>query len=440
MHNVTHESADTRTGRRQFLQGASLATLSASALLQASAARAVHAEGSDVLKIGLIGCGGRGTGAAVQALKADPATELVAMADLFADKLSASLARLQQSPVGDRVRVERDRQFVGFDAYQQLIDSGVDVVLMASPPHFRPAHFKAAIAAGKHTFVEKPIAVDAPGVREVWQACQLAQQKNLSVVSGLCWRYHFGARAAMQQVHDGKIGHVTSVETTYNASRPGKPWPMIRKPDWSDLEFQIRNWYWFTWLSGDHIVEQAIHSLDKGMWVFHDEPPLAAIGTGGLQARFGDPRGQIFDHHSVIYEYADGRRHYHMCRQMPGCFNMVATYVLGADGSCLIEKPTRHDRRGQVQWKYSGAKNVMHQTEHDEMYAALRAGKVINNGLYMCRSTMLAILGRMATYTGRRVTWQEAWDADYNLGPPNYDWNQELEPPAIAVPGITDRA
>ncbi len=429
-----------KTARRTFLRHASAASVAGGLLLQSSRTHTVHAAGNETLNVGLIGCGGRGTGAAVQALKADSGTQLIAMGDLFPDKVTASLARLKKSPIGKRIHVDEDHQFSGFDAYQKVIDSGVDIVLLASPPHFRPRHIKACVAAGKHVFAEKPVAVDAPGVREVLAACREAEQKQLAVVSGLCWRYHFGARASIAQVLDGKIGDVTAVETTYNASRPGKKFPMPREAGWSDLEFQIRNWYWFTWLSGDHIVEQAIHSLDKGAWLFHEEPPVAAIGLGGLQARFDDPRGQIFDHHAVLFEYEDGRRHYHYCRQIPGCFNQVATHVLGAKGTCQIERHTRRDRDGKVQWKFDGPKNVMHQTEHDEMYAALRAGKIINNGLYMCRSTMLAILGRMATYTGRRVTWEEALASDYKLGPESYDWNQKLEMPPVAVPGITDQA
>ncbi len=428
----------TGTPRREFLRQAAAASIAGSTLLRASRASAFHAAGAEEFRVGLVGCGGRGTGAAVQALKADPATRLVAMGDLFADKLEASHRRLQKSPVAERVQVDADHRFTGFDAYQKVIQSDVDIVLLASPPHFRPRHLKACIDAGKHTFVEKPIAVDAPGVREVLAACHEARQKQLSVVSGLCWRYHFGARAAIEQVQDGKIGDVVAVETTYNASRPGKPWPMPRKPEWSELEFQIRNWYWFTWLSGDHIVEQAIHSIDKGAWIFHEEPPVAAIGLGGLQARFGDPRGQIFDHHAVLFEYEDGRRHYHYCRQMPGCFNQVATHVLGSKGTCQIERHTRRNAQGKVEWKYTGPRNVMHQTEHDEMYAALRAGKIINNGLYMCRSTMLAILGRMATYSGQRVTWEEALASEHRLGPQQYDWNQSPPPTEIAVPGITE--
>ncbi len=433
----THANPNARTPRREFLRQATVATVASSTLLQAAKGAAVHAAGEDRFRVGLIGCGGRGTGAAVQALKADRATELIAMGDLFPDKLQASLSRLKKSQVGDRVLVDADHAFTGFDAYQKVIASDVDIVLLASPPHFRPKHLQACIDAGKHIFVEKPIAVDAPGVRQVLKACRQAEEKQLAVVSGLCWRYHFGARAAIDQVHRGKIGEVVAVETTYNASRPGKPFPMIRKPAWSPMEFQIRNWYWFTWLSGDHIVEQAIHSIDKGAWVFHDEPPVAAIGLGGLQARFGEPRGQIYDHHAVLFEYADGRRHYHYCRQMPGCFNQVATHVLGARGTCQIERGTRRNLKGEVEWKYEGPKNVMHQTEHDEMYAALREGTILNNGVYMCRSTMLAIMGRMATYTGQRITWEEALASEESLAPERYDWSEAPPEPTIAVPGIT---
>jgi predicted dehydrogenase len=422
--------------RREFVQSAAAAgTLAAASFVEVGA----HAAGSDVLRVGLIGCGGRGTGAAVQTLKADPATRVVALGDAFADRLEHSLNVLKDDEeVASRVDVPPARRFTGFDAYKQVIDSGVDVVLMAAPPHFRPLHIQAAIDAGKHVFAEKPVAVDAPGLRKVLAACQQAKAKNLAVVSGLCWRYSSIARASIQKVHGGAIGDIVALQSCYNIGLPGKPWPMVKKPGWSDMEWQLRNWYWWTWLSGDHIVEQAIHQIDLAQWANRDQPPVAATGLGGLQARTGTgpERAQIFDHHAVVYEYANGLKHFHSCRQQTGCHREVATYVFGTTGTCHIERGEIRDRAGNIVWRFDGKKNVMHQAEHDEMYAGIRSGKLINDAEFMCTSNLVAILGRMATYTGQNVTWDQALNSKEDLTPPRYEWGQ-LDVPKVAVPGVT---
>jgi predicted dehydrogenase len=232
------------------------------------------------------------------------------------------------------------------------------------------------------------------------------------------------------------IGDVVSVQSNYIAAMPGKRWPMDRKPDWSDMEWQLRHWYWFTWLSGDHIVEQAVHSIDKGSWALKDVNPVAAVGVGGLQSRSGTGphRGQIFDHHAVAYEYSNGLRHHHYCRQVNGGSRDVSTHVFGTKGSVHVELGVVRDQAGKVVSKYRGPKNVIHQTEHDEQFAALRAGMPINDGHYMALSTMLAIMGRMATYTGQRVTWEQAINSKEDLSPPRYDWGP-LPTPLPAVPG-----
>jgi predicted dehydrogenase len=433
-----HRSADIdKASRRDFIKAGAAAVAAGTLAAELTLTQGAPVADSDLLRLGLVGCGGRGTGAALQALQADPHTKLVALADAFADQLQRSLDRLKKSEVADRVAVDVDHRFVGFDAYQKLIAGGVDVVLLAAPPHFRPAHLQAAIDAGKHVFAEKPVAVDAPGVRKVLAACAEAKRKNLAVVSGLCWRYNFTARDAIKQVHDGAVGDIVALQSSYNSGRPGKPWPMVREPGWSDMEWQLRNWYWFTWLSGDHIVEQAVHSLDKAAWAVHDEPPVSAVALGGLQSRSGgDERGQIFDHHAVVYEYANGLKHFHTCRQQMGCANDVSTHVFGTKGTCHVERGSIADRSGTEAWRYRGQQNVMHQTEHDEMYAALRAGKIINDGEFMCRSTMLAILGRMASYTGKKITWEQAMNSQEDLTPPAYAWGP-LPKPAVALPGVT---
>jgi predicted dehydrogenase len=394
----------------------------------------VHAGGSDVLRVGLVGCGGRGTGAATQALHADPNTKLVALADAFPDRLKSSLNTLRKDEeIADKVQVKDDHCFVGFDAYKQLLASDVDVVLLASPPHFRPAHLKAAVASGKHIFCEKPVAVDAPGVRAVLAACAEAKSKNLSLVSGLCYRYEHAKRETMKRVHDGDIGNIVALHTTYNTHGL---WKKKRQSGWSDMEWQMRNWLYFTWLSGDHIVEQHIHSLDKMAWALRNEYPLKATGTGGRQSRTSLDYGHIFDHHAVVYEYAGGVKLFSYCRQQDGCTNDVSDYILGTKGTCDVMK---HAITGHKTWRYrskTGMPDDMYQNEHDEFFASIRSGKSINNGDYMSKSTLMAIMGRMATYTGQVITWESALHSKEDLNPPAYEFGP-LEVAPVAMPGIT---
>ncbi len=262
------DASPSSASRRDFLKASAVAAGAATGTLLVP--RGVHAAESEILKVGLIGCGGRGTGAATDALKADKNTQVAAMADMFPERLESSLTNLQREAAG-RIDVPQERQFVGFDAYQQLLATDVDVVILATPPHFRPAHLKAAIAAGKHVFCEKPVAVDAPGVRSVMETVEQAREKKLSLVSGLCYRYDLPKRELVKRIHDGAIGDIQTMEVNYNT---GTLWHHDRKPEWSDMEYQLRNWLYFTWLSGDFNVEQHIHSLDKAAWVMKDEPPL----------------------------------------------------------------------------------------------------------------------------------------------------------------------
>ena len=426
------------TTRRGFIGKSTAAAVGAGLVLNSQIVRTAHAAGSDELRVGLIGCGGRGRGAAIQALNADPHARLVALGDAFSSELDKSLKLFEQAgDVSRRIDVSKDRCYAGFDAYQRVIDSDVDVVLLASPPHFRPQHLEACIDAGKHVFAEKPVAVDAAGVKRVMAACEAAYQKNLAVVSGLCWRYDSRARASIDQIHGGAIGQIVAMHSAYNSSRPGKEWPMRREPGWSDMEWQLRNWYWFTWLSGDHIVEQAIHSCDKAAWAMQDETPVAAVSLGGLQTRNIPQRAQIFDHHAVVFEHANGVKHFHFCRQQPGCTNDVSVQIIGTRGVCDVEKAIIRDHDGKQIWRFRGKTNVMHQAEHDELFASIRAGSPIYNGDYMAKSTMLSILGRMASYTGGKIEWDQAMDSQEDLSPPRYDWDVELDVPPIAIPGVT---
>lgn len=422
-----------QTGRRDFLKASSAAVLTGALVSQSGIATGAFAGGSDMIRLGLIGCGGRGSGAAANALDADPHTKLVAMGDLFADRLDGSLNALVNSPNKDRVDVPKERQFTGWDSYQKVIDAGVDVVLLTAPPHFRPQHLKAAIDAGKHVFAEKPIAVDAPGVRHVMALCEEAKTKGLTIVSGLCWRYDHGMRATFEQVLAGGVGDIQAIQATYNTSTL-KQFP--RQQSWTDMEWQLRNWQHFTWSSGDFNVEQHVHSLDKVQWAMGDQTPVRATGTGGRQARTGAESGHVYDHFSVVYEYANGVKAFTTCRQMDGCSHDVSDHVFGTKGICDVFKHKIKRNDGQADWKFKGDKGNMYVTEHAELYQALRAGKTINNGDYMCKSTLMAIMGRMSAYTGQTLTWDQVLNSKEDLTPAKYEFG-ELAMPKVAVPGVT---
>jgi len=429
-HNSTHKprAACLSSSRRDFLK-TSAAAAAGAALAQAVAARA-YAAGNDVLRVGLVGCGGRGSGAAVQALNADPNVKLVAMADAFKDRLEVSLAGLQKSPLGKKVEVDGDHQFTGFDACKKLVDSGVDVVLLATSPHFRPMHLKACVDAGKHVFCEKPVAVDAPGVRAVLQTCEEAGKKNLSIVSGLCYRYQPAKREMMARVHDGAIGEIKALHCVFNI---GGLWKKDRKPEWSDMEWQMRNWLYFTWLSGDFIVEQHVHSLDKMAWAMKGEYPAKVTGMGGRQARTGPEWGHIYDHFFSVFEYANGVKIFSSCRQQERCDSLVNDYLIGAKGTCIVHD---HKITGETPWQFSGKELDLYQSEHNELFQSIRAGKPINNGEYMAKSTLMAIMARMSAYTGKVLTWDQALNSKEDLSPAKYEWGP-LPVAPVAVPGVT---
>jgi predicted dehydrogenase len=417
--------------RRRFLQ-ASAATAAASTLAQVPF---VHADSNDTIRVGLIGCGGRGTGAAAQALKADRNVRLVAMGDAFRDRLEFSLRGLRRdSELADKIDVPAERQFTGFDAYQQVIGSGVDVVLLCTPPHFRPAHLEAAVRARKHVFAEKPVAVDAPGVRRVLAACEEARRQHLSVVSGLCWRYHVGMRETLRRILDGSVGDIVAMQCTYNT---GTLWHRQRQQGWSDMEWQLRNWLYFTWLSGDYNVEQHVHSLDKMAWAMRDQYPVKCFGLGGRQVRTGPEFGHIYDHMACVYEYANGVKCYSFCRQQANCAVEVKDYVMGTRGHADL---MRHQISGPSAWQYPAAQARrdpdFYQNEHNELFASIRSGTPINNGEYMSKSTLMGIMGRMACYTGQVITWDQALNSREDLSPSHYEWGS-LPVPPVALPGVT---
>ena len=427
MSPSNHES------RRSFLKQSSAAVVGGTLAATLAVGRSAHAAGSDTLKLGLVGCGGRGTGAAVNALKGDENIQLTVMADAFADRLADSKKNLlkQEEAIAAKVAVDEDHSFVGFDAFEKVMQTDVDVVLLCTPPHFRPAQLKAAIDAGKHVFCEKPVAVDPTGVRSVLETAKRAKEKNLSIVSGLCWRYDLGVRETMKRIQDGEIGEIQSVQENYLT---GTLWHRARQPQWTEMEYQMRNWLYFTWLSGDHIVEQHIHSLDKALWLMGDKLPKSCFGLGGRQVRIDPQWGNVFDHFAICYEWENGAKTYAYTRQMKGCKNDVEDYVVGTRGTARILKHSIE--AGDSKWRFRGKKPSMYDVEHKELYAGIRSGNIINNGEYMSYSTLMAIMGREACYTGQQIDSAEALNAKQDLTPPAYAWG-DLKVPEVAVPGVT---
>ena len=422
--------------RRSFLK-TSGAAAGAVLIGNLSLARGAHAAGSDVLKIGLIGCGGRGSGAAGNAMNVDKNAKLVSMADAFEDKAVGSRDRLKKR-YKDQVDVPSERCFAGLDSYQKVIDSDVDVVLIATASGFHPKYLKAAIDAGKHVFIEKPHSIDAPGLKVVAQACEAAKKKNLNVVSGLCWRYHKGVQETVKRIHDGAIGDIVTIQETYVRS----PYHVhARNPKWTEIEWQVRDWYHFKWLSGDDIQQSLIHSLDKVAWLLKEEPPETCWGVGGRSSMFGTEFGDQFDHNAMVFEYGNGVRLYGFGRAAAGCHNETSDHIIGTKGTCNLLK-FRID--GENKWRYRGPSCNMYDEEHRALFGAIRSGNAINNGLYMIRSTLLSIIARTACYTGKKLTWGQAENSTELLCDGNVTW--DTKPPIgpsedgtypCPVPGMT---
>jgi myo-inositol 2-dehydrogenase / D-chiro-inositol 1-dehydrogenase len=423
------------SSRRQFLKASAFAggAFLAPAILKG---RAPGAGDQPTLKIGLVGCGGRGTGAASEALGADENVVLTAMADVFEEKLKESQDSLRQK-MPDKVKVDSDHCFVGLDAFQKLIDSGVDVVLLATPPGFRPQHLKAAVSAGKHVFCEKPVATDGPGVRSVLETVALAKEKKLALVAGFCWRYNLAEQALFKRILDGQIGQVRAIYATYYTG-PVKPMPPAnqRPAGMGDLEWQLHNWYNFGWLCGDSLVEQAVHAVDWMCWSMRDEPPVKAIAVGGRQIPAAG--GNIFDHFAVNYEYADGARGFLASRQQEGCANDNTATFLGTEGDGReLGFRGMPFIKGKQAWRYDGPRPNMYQVEHNELFASIRSGTPINDGVRLAHTTMTAIMGRMAAYTGQEITWEMALNSKEKLVPETIAWDTPIPVPSLARPGET---
>ena len=404
--NDTKPDLESTTNRRKFIGGAAVAAAAVNLPIAACA----QVAGSDELKLALIGCGGRGTGAASQALTSG-GTRLVAMADAFSDRLEPSLSTLQ-AKFGSKVDVPDQNKFIGLEAYQEAIQKA-DVVLLTTPPGFRPMMFKTAVEAGKHVFMEKPVATDSPGIRMVMEYAKKAEEKNLKVVVGLQRRYQNNYLAGKEQVKQGLIGDVVAAQCYWNNAGI---WLVDRKPEWSEMYYQIKNWYHFTWVGGDHILEQHIHNIDVINWFMDDEHPVAAQGMGGRERRNDRKTGQIFDHHYVEFAYANGVIMNSQCRHMPNCFNSVSETIIGSKGTLYFSDGGTQikDRAGKTIWRYrkTDEDGDPYQNEHNELYKAIRGNKTLNNAPYGATSTFTAMLGRYATYSGKVVKWDEAlaWD------------------------------
>ncbi len=390
---------------------------------------------TNAIKVGLVGAGGRGSGAAAQALTADPNNVLTAVADIDEAIVEQSANRLRRSErFGARVKI--DKAFFGLDAYDKVINSGVDVVLLATPPGFRPQHLTAAVNANKHVFAEKPCAVDSPGVREVIAAQKLAQTKNLALVAGFCWRYNDMVQQAVQQLRGGAIGRMVAHYSTYYTN-PVKPMPAesSRPAGMSDIEWQIRNWYNFTWTCGDSLVEQAVHNADKIMWFMNDQPPASAVGVGGRAVPANG--GNIYDHFDINYAWPNGYRVFLVNRQSTGCYNGTLDYVMGTDGTLVLGGgPARIEAPdGKVKWQFQGEAYDMYQREHDVLFASIRSGKPKNDDLNLATSTLLSIMGRQAAYSGQQITWEQSLNSEVSLMPKPLDWTGKHEPHPLAQPG-----
>lgn len=422
--------------RRRFLRTTSTAV--GGALVAGLAVeRAAHAAGDDKLRVALIGCGGRGTGAAKQALSTNANLKLVAMGDAFRDRMDSSLNELKGKHSA-KVDVSEDHKFIGFDAYKQAIATA-DVVILATPPGFRPIHFEEAVKQGKHVFMEKPVAVDGPGVRRVLAAAEEAKKKNLKVGVGLQRHHQPGYIETIKRLHDGDIGDIVSMRCYWNA---GGVWVKPRQPGQTEMEYQMRNWYYFVWLSGDHICEQHIHNLDVINWVKNGYP-VKCHGMGGRQVRTGKDYGEIYDHHAVEYEYADGSRCASECRHIRGCWSSVSEAVVGTKGSCDVNS---YVIRGANAWRYKkpDAPHDPYQQEHDDLFAAIRNDTPYNEAFNGAKSSLTSIIGRMATYSGQVIEWDKALNSEVDVMPKRFAWDalpQSLPDKdglyPIAIPGVS---
>jgi predicted dehydrogenase len=413
--------------RREFLKASTAAAAGLGFLPN------VHAKGNDVIKVGLVGCGGRGTGAADNICEAAGTTyniKIHALGDIFEDHLRNCRDAIKNSGHGrDKFDVSDERCFVGFDAYKKVIEC-CDLVMLATPPGFRPLHIEAVVKAGKNLFTEKPVGVDPTGIRKVLAAYEEAKEKKLSVVAGTQRRHDAGYIEGIKRIHEGAIGEITSGNVYWNG---GGIWAHKRRPGWSDTQYQLRNWYHFVWLCGDHIVEQHVHNLDVMNWVLGTHPIRAVSGLGGRQARTSQREGHIYDHFAVEFEYPGGITVFSQCRQINGCDNIVGEAVIGTKGtSNCADRIEPKGRTGR--WRFRGQSQSPYHQEHQDLIASILAGKPINEARTVAESTLTGIIGREAVYSGHAITWDEAFKSKHKLGPAEYTFGPIAIPP-VAMPG-----
>ncbi|MFW5692646.1 MAG: Gfo/Idh/MocA family protein [Thermoguttaceae bacterium] len=432
-----HLHTEPRQGisRRDFVLSTAAAGAAVTGL---SLARSAHAAGSDTIRVGVVGCGGRGAGAAAQALQADPGARLVAMADVFANRIEARRKALEdQRP--EQMAVDDDHCFVGLDAYKKVIEAS-DVVLIANAAKFHPVQTAAAIEAGKHVFVEKPHAIDPAGIQLLNRACEIAKQKKLSMLSGLQSRFHPGIRETIERIRDGQIGDIVTIEENWLRGPYGNT---TRPQGMTELEIQYGNQYRFSWLCGDDVTQTLVHNLDRATWAMGETPPVRCHGMGGRSGA-QNLLGNVFDHHSVVYHYANGVRLYAHCRTSLNCYNENASIVMGTKG---VAVPTAARISGENAWQYSGPGLNPYQEEHNLFFQSIRSGEPLYCGDYMARSTLVAIMGQLSCYSGKQITWDEVSKSDYFLPPAPEACTWDMEPPTrpdedgvypvCAVPGFT---
>ena len=423
------------SSRRDFLKTSAIAAGSVAAGL--SLARSAHAQGKDEIKIGMIGCGSRCSGAANESLKSDESVRLTALCDVFEGRLKGRQELFKQMH-GERGTVGDEHCFLGFDGYQKVIDS-VDVVLIACASKFHPMYLEAAVKAGKHVFVEKPHGIDPKGIRRVEAACAMAKEKGVSVMSGLQSRWSPGWQETMKRIHDGAIGDIVAMQSMF--LRP--PYRLEeRLPELTETEYQFYNWYHFRWLSGDDVTQSLVHNVDRMTWAMQGELPKWAFSVAGRSGSFGVLLGDMYDHACVVYEYESGARLYALCRTTNNCYNNSGDYIMGTKGSCNL---SRCQISGENPWRFEGDRTSPYLIEQGALINAVKSGNPINCGDYMAKSTMVGVLGQIAAYQGNAVTYEDAYNSDLEFGPSpdesNFDTPAPSEPDAtgnypIPQPGM----
>ena len=431
MTNRDASSPRSSISRRRFIATTSVG---AALPLAAGAFGGLSVPRSEEIRVGLIGCGGRGKGAARNALEASPDTTIHAIGDVFPDRVRdarSGFATMSEN-FGDRAIPGEEHCYAGWDAFQEVLATDCDYVILATPPGFRPQHFEAAIGAGKHVFMEKPVAVDPAGIRTVLEAAKAADARKLSVVSGTQRRHQAGYLAMIEQIRNGAIGTPLAAQCYWNQ---GGLWSVDAQADRSDMENQLRNWLYHTWLSGDHIVEQHVHNIDVVNWVF-DAHPISVYGVGGREVRTEPKYGHIFDHFSLEFVYPDNRVAHSMCRQQVGTQQRVEERVIGSEGRATTGQGIRI--HGPNEWRFSGDQVNPYVQEHIDLQASMRGtGPHLNEGQRIAESTMSAIMGREAAYTGQLITWDDAMSSTLDLTPEVHEFGARTEH-AVAVPGVTE--